>query len=375
MPAAALRLALAFSSLLTVAACDDAGDGQRGAVPGAGRGGPGGFSRGPTLVVAEAATVRPIREQIEAIGTTQANESVIITAKVTDTVSRVNFEDGDFVAAGDVLVELTNEEQRALLAEAEANRDDATTQFRRLENLLTQQSIPESDVDVARARMAAETARYQSVVARLDDRLIRAPFSGLLGFREVSTGTLVTPGTKITSLDDISVIKLDFLIPEVYLSLVAPGMHLNAESPAFPGVEFDATVRTVGSRVDPVTRAATVRAHISNEQRRLLPGMLLTVRLTTAEREALMIPEAAMIQRAAQSYVYTIRDDRAEMLQIQSGTRYGGWVEVLDGLSEGTEVIAEGVIKIRNGSPVTTDATAERQPGAGRADVPRAAGR
>jgi membrane fusion protein (multidrug efflux system) len=130
-------------------------------------------------------------------------------------------------------------------------------------------------------------------------------------------------------------------------------------------------VRTVASRVDPVTRAATVRAHIDNSERKLLPGMLLTVRLTTTEREALMVPESAVLQRASQYFVYAVRDGRAEMVQIQGGTRYDGWIEVLDGLSAGTEVVSEGVIKIRNGSPVTTEATAARAPAAG---LPRATG-
>jgi len=336
-------------ALLCLGAC---GDGREGA----GRGGPpGGFMRGPTLVATQPATLRPIREQVESIGTTVANESVIITAQVTDTVSKVRFDDGDYVQEGDVLVELTNEEETALLQEAEANLDDATTQYERLENLLTQKSVPVSQVDEARARMSAERARYQSVLARLSDRLVRAPFTGLLGFRQVSPGTLMTPGTPITSLDDISVIKLDFSIPEVYLGLITPTMRLVARSSAFPDVSFDAEVRTVGSRIDPVTRAATVRALIDNSDRLLLPGMLLTVKLTTSERSALMVPESALLQRASQAYVFTIRDGVAEMMEVKHGQRDHGWVEITEGLSEGIPVISEGVIKIRNGSAVTTE--------------------
>ena len=268
--------------------------------PGANRTGgsrAGGFSRGPTLVVSQAAEMRTLVEMVEAIGTTQANESVTITAKVTDTISYVKFEDGDLVEMGDVLVELTNQEETALLAEAEANVDDARTQYKRLEGLLEQNSVPASQVDEARARFSAAEARYQSILARLDDRLVRAPFAGMLGFRNVSTGTLVTPGATITTLDDISVIKLDFSIPEVYLGLIRPGLKLVADSPAYPDKQFPAIVRTIGSRVDPITRAATVRALIVNDQRLLRPGMLMTVRITTAEREALMVPETALMQR------------------------------------------------------------------------------
>ena len=137
-----------------------------------------------------------------------------------------------------------------LLAEAEANVDDASTQLKRLENLLTQRSVPVSQVDEARARHTAAEARYRSIVARLDDRLITAPFSGVLGFRQVSAGTLITPGDPITTLDDISIIKLDFSVPEVYLNMVQPGSRIEARSPAYPDATFNATVRSKARCVD-----------------------------------------------------------------------------------------------------------------------------
>ncbi|MCZ6852534.1 MAG: efflux RND transporter periplasmic adaptor subunit [Gammaproteobacteria bacterium] len=316
---------------------------------------PRGFTRGPILVVTEAAQMRTIIDVIEAIGTTLANESVTITAKVTDTISQVNFEDGDIVKTGAVLVELTNQEETALLAEAKANVDDANTQYKRLEGLLAQGSVPESQVDEARARYSAAEARYQSILARLDDRLVRAPFDGMLGFRSVSTGTLVTPGATITTLDDISIIKLDFSIPEVYLGLIKPGLNLIADSPAYPDKRFSATVRTIKSRVDPITRAATVRALIMNDERDLRPGMLMTVKITTAERSALMVPETALMQRSDEAFVFTVKAGQAQIRQIVHGARYEGWVEILEGLDVGEAVISEGVIKVRQGSAVSVD--------------------
>ncbi len=339
--------------------CNDAAPGPAGP----------GFSRGPTFVITETAETREIRDQVEAIGTTRANESVVIAAKLTDTVSRINFEDGQLVSAGDVLVELTNREQSALLDEAEANLQDARNQARRLESMADDNLVPLSDRDAAQARQSAAQARYQSIVARLEDRLIRAPFSGLLGFREVSEGTLVTPGSTITTLDDISIIKLDFSIPEVHLNLVRPGLTLTAQSSAFPDRSFTATVRTVGSRIDENTRAATIRAHIDNPELLLKPGMLLTVHLTTATREVLMVPEMAVIQRASQVFVFTIDNGRATMRQIHTGVRSAGWVEVESGLNAGEAVITDGVIKIRDGAPVTTERDASgvgtRRPGNG----------
>ena len=159
-------------------------------------GGPAGAGRGETpLVVAETVRREQLVDSVEAIGTTTANESVTLSAKVTDTVRRVNFEDGDYVEAGSVLIELTNQEEEALLAEARANLEDAENQLRRLEDISAQGLASASDLDMARSRAAASQARLNTVLARLRDRLIQAPFSGVLGFRAVSPGTLLTPNT------------------------------------------------------------------------------------------------------------------------------------------------------------------------------------
>ena len=321
----------------------------------AGRSGGGFGARPATLVVLAEAEVRALNDVVEGIGTTRANESVTITAKVTDAIRQVRFEDGDFANAGDVLVELTNQEQTALLAEAEANVVDARNQRDRLQDLVAQGSVPVSDFDEAQARLAAMTARHQAILARLDDRLVRAPFAGLLGFRQVSAGTLITPGTPITTLDDIGTIKLDFSLPEIHLGVVRPGLSLVAFSTAFPQRAFPAQVATVGSRVDPVTRAVQVRALIDNDELLLRPGMLMTVRLTTASREALVVPETALLQRAGESFVYTLGEgNRAAATGIELGARKEGWAEVRSGLVAGQAVIAEGVVKVRPGMAVRT---------------------
>jgi membrane fusion protein (multidrug efflux system) len=344
------------------------------AVPTAGpagaRGAPGGFGGRPPaqlpLVTVERVSKGLLFDVVEALGTAQANESVVLNAKVTDTVRRVNFEDGDYVEAGTVLVELTNQEEEAALAEARANLDDAEAQLRRLEELSSRGLTPASELDVARSRAAATQARLNSVVARLRDRLIQAPFSGLLGFRQVSPGTMLSPNTPITSIDDISVIKLDFTVPETFIGAMAPGARVVARSVSFPGREFIGTVRTVGSRVDPVTRAMTVRAHIENADRSLRPGMLLTVEVVTGERQALVVPEGAVFQVQNRAYVYTADGDTARQRQIEIGGRRFGVVEVLSGLEEGELVVIEGIVKLRDGARMRYDgaeaAISERDP-------------
>jgi len=331
--------------------------------PGPG-GGAGGFPGGgrpqaqPPLVTVGHARRDSIFEVVEALGTAQANESVTLTAKVTDTVRRVNFEDGDYVESGAVLIELTNQEEEALLAEARANLDDAESQLRRLEDLSGRGLTSASELDVARSRAGASRARLNSIVARLRDRLIQAPFSGLLGFRQVSPGTMLSPNTAITSIDDISIIKLDFTVPETFLGSMTPGAKIVAKSVSFPDRQFEGTVRTVGSRVDPVTRAITVRAHIDNKDRALRPGMLLTVDVVTAERTALVVPEGSVFQVQNRAYVYRVDGDTVHQQQIEVGSRRFGVVEVLSGLEDGDAIVVEGIIKLREGVRVRFEETA-----------------
>jgi membrane fusion protein (multidrug efflux system) len=327
------------------------------AVAAGGRPPAGGFGAGrpqaqPPLVTVGRARLDSIFDVVEALGTAQANESVTLTAKVTDTVRRVNFEDGDYVEAGAVLIELTNQEEEALLAEARANLDDAESQLRRLEDLSARGLTSASELDVARSRAGASRARLNSIMARLRDRLILAPFSGLLGFRQVSPGTLLTSNTPITSIDDIAVIKLDFTVPETFVGSMEPGARIVAKSVSFPDRKFEGTVRTVGSRVDPVTRAITVRAHIDNTDRALRPGMLLTVEVVTAERMALVVPEGSVFQVQNRAYVYRVDGDTVHQQEIEVGGRRFGIVEVLGGLKEGDPIVTEGIIKLREGARV-----------------------
>ncbi|MBD3646883.1 MAG: efflux RND transporter periplasmic adaptor subunit, partial [Pseudomonadales bacterium] len=166
------------------------------------RSGGGGWGSGATIVVTEPARIETIIDEVESIGTAQANESVSLTAKVTDTVSKVHFTDGMYVEEGDILLELTNSEETAMLSEAQTALDEATRQYNRVRNLINQNLASEQQLDEARARVETAEARLEAIVARLDDRLIRAPFNGVLGFRRVSPGTLVTQNTVVTTLDD-----------------------------------------------------------------------------------------------------------------------------------------------------------------------------
>jgi membrane fusion protein (multidrug efflux system) len=163
----------------------------------------------------------------------------------------------------------------------------------------------------------------------------------------------VTPGTPIATLDDVSKIKLDFSIPETFLAAVKEGQSITATSAAFPEREFTGTVRSIDSRVDPVTRAVTVRAEVPNADRLLRPGMLMAVKLYRPERPALVIPELALTQVGSNAHVFRVKPDATvEQVTVQTGARRRGEVEIVDGLAAGDRVVVEGTVKLRPGAKV-----------------------
>jgi membrane fusion protein, multidrug efflux system len=305
-------------------------------------------------VVTETVVAAPWTDTIEALGTARANESVVLTAKVTETVVRVNFEDGDLVEEGQLLVDLSGRAEVAALEEAQAAYTEALKAYERQVDLVAQGTLSKSTLDSLVAGRDAAKARMEAIRARLADRVIAAPFAGVLGFRQVSPGTLVTPGTAIATLDDIQPIKLDFSVPETAMASVAAGQQIAARSAAYPEREFVGSVRVVGSRVDPVTRAVTVRAEIANEDRVLRPGMLLTVKLALPERTTLSVPEIALIQVGNAQSVFTVgADGKAQQVAVRAGARRLGRVEIVEGLAAGDRVVIEGLVKLRNGTPVS----------------------
>jgi membrane fusion protein (multidrug efflux system) len=314
------------------------------------RGGPGGQA---TAVAVELVRLQSIADQIESVGTTTANESLNLTAKVSDTVSKIHFSDGAFVNRGDILVELTKDAEATRLAEARASADDARKQFERLQNLADRNLIAPTDVDEARTRAQTADARLEGVMVAMDDRLIRAPFSGVLGFRNISEGSLLSPNTVITTLDDISLIKLDFTIAEIYLADVQIGQSVKALSVVYQDRAFEGTVRVVGSRIDPVTRSVSVRAHIDNPDGTLRPGMLLTVTLALNEYEAIVIPEQAVVPSQGKQYVFTVDEENiARRVEVELGRRRPGMVEVISGVVPGQRVVTQGTVQVRPGQPV-----------------------
>lgn len=360
-------------------------------------------------VVVAPAEMAELVLRVEAIGTAKANESVSLSATSTARVTAIHFDDGMLVEAGKVLVELDDDEehaqlateqaalreaesglaegrgnleaQRALLAEAKAalaEREKGLARFRELrpggsvsEAQLDEQTMfvetsqakvesaaalvraAEAGLVAAQARVESAQSRVVAIEARLDDLDIVAPFNGVLGFRRVSVGAVVAAGDELGTIDDLEIIKLDFPVPEKHVSILQPGLTVEARSVAYPDRAFRGTVETIGSRVDPVTRAVAVRALIQNPEHLIRPGMLFQVDLIQSRRSTLTVPEEAIVSLGTQRYVFGVdAENRARRIEVRTGDRQPGIVEILEGITPGELVVVEGTVRLAPGTPV-----------------------
>ena len=354
------RPRLLVSALVACLAVALAGCGDRDAAAGNTQASP------ALMVTTQRVALQPWNDTIAAPGTVKARESVTVTAKVSETVDRVHFDSGDEVAAGATLVTLSGNQQRAALQAAEATAKEAEQQHRRGAELVQQQLIARSQLDTQRATRDAAVARVAQMRADIGDRSIRAPFAGVLGMRQVSPGALVTPGTVVATLDDISRVHVDFQVPEVLLAQLATGQQLTGTSAAWPGQSFQGEVSSIDARIDPNTRAVNVRGDFANDERRLRPGMLMQVLVARPQREALVVPEIAVVQVGRDTFVWRVKGDgTVERAPIVVGARRAGKVEVLQGIAAGDRIVVEGTGKLRPGVAVTEGAATSPPPTSG----------
>jgi membrane fusion protein (multidrug efflux system) len=308
---------------------------------------------GPPGVVIAEASIKPFPLSAEALGNARANESVEVRPEITAAIVAISFEEGQFVEEGAVLVRLQNSEPLADLAAAKAALVDSESQVRRSSELFKTRVVSESQLEQLEAQRDADAAAVNAAQARLDQTVIRAPFAGQLGLRRVSLGSIVSPSTVITTLDDTSRIKLDFDVPEVFLALLEAGLEVTARSAAWPELQFRGRVTTIDTRVDPVSRTIAVRALLPNDAGRLRPGMFLTVTLLKEDIESLMIPEQAIVPERSRQFVFVVGpDDVIERREVRTGRRRPGEVEILEGIEPRARVVTEGTQKVRPGLQV-----------------------
>lgn len=305
-------------------------------------------------------------DTLQAIGTAKARESVTLTSKVSEVVQDVHFESGDEVAAGAPLITLRGDSQQAALVAAQATYAEADQLYKRQVSLANQQLVARASLDTQKSIRDAALARVQQMRSDIGDRSVRAPFSGVMGLRQVSPGSLITPTTAIATLDDISRVFVDFQVPEAALATVRNGSPVTGVSVAYPEREFQGLVTAVDTRIDAATRAVSVRADFPNPERLLRPGMLVDIRMFRPERQALVIPEIAVVQVGRESFVYRVTNDGSvQQARIKAGGRRDGQVEIVEGLATGERIVIDGTGKLRAGVKVR-----EAKPGA---PPPRAA--
>ncbi|HEX5006360.1 MAG TPA: efflux RND transporter periplasmic adaptor subunit, partial [Hyphomonadaceae bacterium] len=329
------------------------GPGQRGP------GGPGGRNGGggpPTQVTAVPVSAREFAVRIEDLGTLEPKERVTLTANAADRVTGVFFEDGQRVARGKVLMTLVNEEESAQLESAQATAANAKLVFERNQRLAANDAIAQLELERTKSAYEAAVANVAAIQARLRDRVLVAPFSGVLGFRQISQGAYVSPGQAVATLIDDSEMRLEFGVPSINITTLRVGLPVEATTKDVPGRTFSGRITSIDNAIDPVTLAVKVRATLPNKEGALRAGMSMNATLMAEPRNSLSVPEISVVAEGSKSFVYIVDQSKQPAVvaktEVVLGARERGLVEVVSGLQAGDMVVTDGVLKLRPNSPV-----------------------
>ena len=308
--------------------------------------------RGAASVAVSTANVenKAMIRSVSSLGTGISNNSITLISPTSDFITELNVREGKRVLKGDVIARLHDVEERARVTELEGILEDQKRQLARLKNLATTQATAQSLLDEQQTKVNTTLAQLDIAKAQLAEMIISAPFDGYLGLRQVSEGAYINAGTVITTLDDLSTLRVAFSVAEHYLADIKVGMPLSVTNAAYGEVRFNGKVSAVDTRLDPVTRTVTVHGALPNSDLRLRPGMLLHVKLELDNRMAMQISEKALVPQQQKQFVYKVdADNKVQQVEVTIGQRIPGWVEILSGLEEGDEVVVEGIQKLRSG--------------------------
>lgn len=299
---------------------------------------------------------RPFTDRIEVLGAAKGRQSVTITSNTPELITAVHFSDGEVVRKGQVLVELKADAEDAGILEAKARLAQAERDYQRWKTLADKGIAPRATAEQYLATVETTRATVASAQANKLDRVLRAPFSGRVGISDVAPGMLVAAGTPIVSLDDVSVIRVDFSVPDRYLSTLRIGLPINARPDALPGETFRGKVAQIDTRIDPATRAIKARAEFSNADGRLKPGMLVKVAIDQGVRQSVAVPEAAVQFEGNQASVYRIAKGPkgliARRTDVDTGITTDGFIEIRSGLKKGDKIVADGLNRIQDGAAI-----------------------
>jgi membrane fusion protein (multidrug efflux system) len=312
--------------------------------------------RGPASVFVDSVTEREFAVRIEALGTLEPKEVVDLTLNTADRVQSLYFDDGQRVRKGKTLLSLAQREQIALTEAADANAAEAAQQLARIERLAARKAVSEAELDEAKRNVNAANAQLRAVQSRQKDRILIAPFDGILGFRRVSVGSFVRPGDTVARLIDDSEMNLEFSVPSTFLRSLKPGTQITARTDDLPGTSFGGKITTIDNAIDPVTRSIKVRATLPNPEQILISGMFMEIILTADPRSSLSIPEEAVQPVGPKTFVFAVEEVdgvlAAKRKEVKLGALDKGFIEVLSGLNASERVITEGVIRVRDGAEI-----------------------
>ena len=298
----------------------------------------------------------PTRQQfateVSAVGTITPVREVELTSSVAGRVTEIPATSGAEVEEGALLVQLDARAERAALRSAEAALSEARQNLTRIEQLNEAGTAAEQRLEQARSAFARAEGDVMAARAALEDREVRAPFAGTLGFVDIDAGAYVTPSTIVTRLSDLSVVQVDLSLPERYFERVSPGQTVELTVPAYPDASFTGEVTVRDSAVSSGSRSFDVRAEISNADRRLVGGMFAQTRLVFGTYEGLAVPDDAIISEGARTFVYTVSDGQATRQTVSLGGSAGSLTEVTDGIDEGDRIVVTGWDNLRDGAPV-----------------------
>ncbi|WP_062260886.1 efflux RND transporter periplasmic adaptor subunit [Endozoicomonas arenosclerae] len=295
-----------------------------------------------------------IERPLSAIGSLTANQSVDITPQIDGRIVSLELSEGGKVEQGNTLIKLDDREQSAKVTEAKISLKDKKRQLDYMQTLFKRKAVSQDELEAMQAEVDRLTAQLSAEEAILDHYSIEAPFNGTLGFHEVSLGTLINAATVITTLDDLSSMKLTFELPENTLSKINPGSSITASTEAWPNLQFSGVIETINPRIDPVNLTFKVRATLQNSDRKLRPGMLMRINVAGPASTALVVPARSLLFSGNQRFVYVIDDKGvAHQRSVQTGKTLGDQITVVSGLEIGERIVDEGIIKVSDGRKVS----------------------
>jgi len=315
-------------------------------------------------------------DAITVLGVAKARQGITLTSNSTEMVAKVLFADGARVAKGQVLIELQARQETAAVSQVQANLTLANLNYKRWKELADQGIAARARADEALAALQVQEAQYRQASAQQQDRVIRAPFSGIMGLSDVAPGALITPGTAIASLDDVAVIRVDLQVPDRYLARLHQGMSVNGVTEAFAGKVWTGHISKLDTRIQDATRAIVARAEFANPDQSLRPGMMMQVSLDGGSRSGLSLPETAVQFEGNEASVFVVNSNKGpdgkpkatvSRRQITVGLTQNGQVEIRDGIKATDLVVKDGLSRLQDGMAVrpVDKASDHGQPGPG----------